>query len=465
MVNSFNYFYALFDQLRNKQDSFIDQFHLVGSRKSGKTLSAVDFLLLITQLEFTMKIYIFRKNTKDVYSTIWEEFLQAIERLEIKTTYISITYRTIKINRTKIYFIGLHDRYKNKVKNLGLASASGCRFAFTLWEERHEFTFKDWYEVKEALRGAHQFIDICTTNPWTISNEYINWCSKIFPFNEKKLIKTGADIKIFEQAINMNKPYKKKKIMRYLFHYSNYQINNLLNESDINQLEQLKTLSPTRARVSCYGLPGVEEGAIYGHCLPYISQQLPNEVINVFSAGIDFGYTKDATALIVVGFTNHYQKVIILKEYFHSNSVNNVFKDGLMQVKEIVYCLKKVAYEFVNIQRFGINVYCDTSNYVMIELLNKFAMEQNLNYLHFLPCKKIEVAFRVGFQLALLEARRVYVLPNCANFLRELSIARWDDKKNKAPLDIDNHTQDAFHYAFIPYMNDIKVNSNSYLFN
>ena len=447
IVKAFNYLYDFLELIQNKKEFKINEFNFLGSRKSGKTLSAVEILVLATCLNTRIRIYVFRKMVQDIEIGIWTEFKDKYQEFGLEP-YFNMSKKRIHMMNSIISFHGLHDRNKGKIKLLGLAGANQYDYIFILADEQRELSEQDKMELREAIRGRAQVIWIGTSNPWSISNWYIDYCNKTVPINKTLMMENGEQLQVIKNK---------------LFHYTNYTINDLLSKEDYNQLEELKVLNPTRAITACYGLPGIEHGAIYAHCLTKVSRFIQPDLV-AFQGGLDFGFTKDATALVVMGWTSHFSTINIIDEYYHSNR-GVVFKDNERQVKDIVNKCVEIAQRFPVIQRLGMIVYADTSNYTMIELLNKWSMTTGVaNWLTFKPCKKIAVPLRVGFQLALLEASRVNVDMKCENFWRELQLARWDENKKEQPVDEDNHTQDAFHYAFIPLMNYIKLSLNKFLF-
>ena len=447
MVNNFSYFYDLINLIKEKKELPLQSVYLIGSRKSGKTLSIVEFLSILLFLENArVRIYVFRKNAQDIEQSVWEEIISFLETINLPT-YINKIYRRIKYKHSKMTFHALHDRNKKKLKLSGIAGANKYDYAILWFEEAFEFNEQDIQEVKEAVRGNVKRMYLYSCNPWSETHWLIDYCNKSFPFNDIEMI---------------NKGFQRQHLKKELFHYTNYQINNLLSTDDYEQLEEVKRLNPVRARTACYGLTGIEQGAIYSHAIPKVSRLIPEGLI-WFSAGIDFGYIKDACALVIIGMSQDYKNVAILNEYYHSNS-GIVHKDNIEMANDMLKVILETMNQYSMIGVHGITIYCDTSNYAMIEILNKLVINRRIFNVLFRPCKKIEVYLRVGLQLDIMESSRLSVDIKATNFMRELSLARWDDRKAKpTPLDVDNHTQDAFHYAITPYYAQLQAKLNPYL--
>lgn len=452
ILNQFKYFKQLAYAISVNKPFIYDEFYLGGSRKSGKTISICILFILIINYEVPLRVYIFRKFVQDIEQTVWEEVLNTFAEfgLQVKT---NRQYRRIRYKDSLITFYGLHDRNKaQKSKLSGLSGANSLfKHAIVWFEEAYEFNQKDIEDVKEAIRGKIPRTYIYSFNPWSLSNWLVEYCNKHLPFNLYELQEKGYQFT----------GYKTK-----LFHYVNYQLNYYLSKWDIAQLSELEHTNPTRAKTACYGYFGIESGAIYSHALRYVSRNVIQDGIHLFAGGVDYGFRHDATTLILVAFKDNYEKIQIIKEYYHSN-FGSIHKDHNRLASDIINTLINALKEFRQLNNNFTYIYVDSSNLTFIEILNNKLIGRGLSHLFsFVPSKKVEVYYRVQLQLDLMESRRMIVSMNCVNFWKELQLARWDEtrKTNKPiPEDKDNHTQDAFHYATIPYYSLILAKSNPYM--
>ena len=447
MIANFQYLNSLTVNIVDKDIYNFKEIILGGSRKSGKTLSIVEFLINNIIYGFTKEkkyaVLVFRKEQKDIHDSIWTEYKNKLEQYEINYFENQTRYK-IFYNSSIITFHSLHDRNQKKKKLSGFASLHKYNGVFIHLEEAHEYNQADIEDIKEAIRGNDNIVWIYSFNPWSLSTYIVNRANTFLPFNLNQL-KTN-----FYQIVTL-----KDKLV----HYTNYKINELLPQTDKDYLNELEKLNPNRALTACYGYYGIEQGTIYSHTLDKISNYIPKERLYWYAGGIDFGFRQDATCLILIGTEQNFNTLNVLKEYYHTNK-SIIFKSNVDMVIDIINVIKKFLEQYQ--PTFFTYIYCDTSNYTMIELLNQYGIKMGIsNKVYFKPCTKIEVALRVGLQLGLLENERVNVDKACINFYKELGLARWDENKTGLKIkDIDNHSQDALHYAFTPWFNYFKKKIN-----
>ena len=452
LLQKFKYLDFIINQFQEKDMSFpCDNIYLIGGRKSGKTFSIILFcVLMFLWGKKKVRIITFRKYTKDIEQSVWEETLNIM----LDIGFVPKTnkkYRRISNGQSIWTFHGLNDKDGKRKKLSGFATLKRYQGVIVHIEEASEFEENEIFDIREAFRGNNNVLWIFSSNPWNLSHWLISYCHAKNKFSEYQLEKFGQQ---FRTIITNG--------TRELFHYTNWRVNELLPESDIKQIKQVKFISPQRARVVDIGLPGQEKGAIYGHAIDKVSGKLSD--MSLFQGGLDFGFKNDATAMIIIGCDAHFKIVNIISEYYHDNSTMQ-FKDHKTMAKDIVIELTKLGMIYPILKQ-GIIIYCDINSYAMIEILNDEVALTNNFWIVFSPCKKIEVNLRVGLQLAIMEDYRMNVNNNCVWFKRELTLARWDDNKTKATiLDKDNHTQDAFHYAIIPWYNYLQRKTNPYMLN
>ncbi len=447
-----------FSYLKNilKYD-YINEYHLAGGRKSGKTFNLFLWFVLYIYGYFKdkkIKVLIFRKYHKDLESTIIDEMRNIFIDLELEINESKYN-NTFYCGDSQISFKAVNQRDK-KVKSLsGLANLRRYDLVLVHFEEAWEFDEKDISLIKEAIRGYKDIRYFYSTNPWEIENWYIKYLNTNLQFNKKELKAKGQMLSV---------------VNRKLFHYVNYQVNKQLNPFEIWEFKQMEIHNPIRAEVVCYGMFGHEGGTVYDcSMIKKISKLKKYQHIGI---GIDFGIRRDATAVIVSGITDDFSQVDVIWEYYHSNKdlMNPKTVKQMCEeiVKELSTFLKDhFAREWNDID-YSFSVICDNSDPAFMERLDEISF--NLVDMKFSVegINKKEIIDRVNLQQALISENRLGVhIENCGNFWGEIKNVIWDDesKKKGAIVDKDNHTQDAFHYGTIlQYESELKDGLSSLYF-
>ncbi len=434
MVAKSKYLDHLLGQMIRKETLDITEINAIGSRKAGKTMAIAELIVKAFIVpDIKIKAYVFRKDVNSVKDSVFEELVIQFQNHDF-VPYINLTNTSFKngVGRGADFIRckGLAATNQKRAKLTGMAGNSMFDYVIVWFEEAYEFEEKDVLDVMEAIRGAKQILTIYSTNPWTITNWYIGRANEKVPFDESIMMATGNQLTI---------------VGKKLYHYTNWRINEFLEQTDKDQLLQLEKDNPVRARVASFGLPGIETGSIYAPYIHHISRLIPKS--SFYQGGVDFGYRKDATALMVIGHNPDYKVLNVVGEYYHSNAVGQ-FKTMDIMVNDIInkLCMLANSSKHSLISR-GIIIYCDTSNWPVIEWLNRVAYERHLLWMSFKPCKKISIEHRTGFKIQMISNNRVNVDIECVNFMRELELAQWDTTKAKlTPMDKDNHTLDALDY-------------------
>ncbi len=104
----------------------------------------------------------------------WQELKQIIRATYPSINFIiSETKKTIEFNGSKITCKYLHSQDNSNVKLTGLASIYLYDYVNTWSDERYEITENDYQDLKDAIRGRNQLLEIESCNPWSILNEFI----------------------------------------------------------------------------------------------------------------------------------------------------------------------------------------------------------------------------------------------------------------------------------------------------
>ncbi|WP_342218995.1 phage terminase large subunit [Spiroplasma endosymbiont of Amphimallon solstitiale] len=376
----------------------------------------------------------------------WQELKQIIRATYPSINFIiSETKKTIEFNGSKITCKYLHAQDNSNVKLTGLASNYLYDYVIIWSDERYEITENDYQDLKDAIRGANQLLEIESCNPWSILNEFIKKTINACPQNEKQIINEYEQFTIIDKTI---------------YHYQNWKLNSHLKDSDKQQLLEIETLDPISARVRSHGLVGYESGGIYSHLLPKISRVIQKSYR--FSAGLDYGFKDDALACLLIGFDYDFNFVNVIDCLKIENKL--VRYDNKQLARLVVEFYIKLAKENVYLDEYGLTVYCDFSNYTFIEMLNDTAIKYRISsWLYFKDCVKLRLEFRIGKNVALMASERLNISMNAQALLDEFRLAVWDPKSIKQiSLAGNDHLRDAFDYAIEPYIRNLSANINPY---
>ncbi|WP_174480395.1 phage terminase large subunit [Spiroplasma endosymbiont of Danaus chrysippus] len=296
MLSNFGYLLDIAKKMYLKQPLNINKIKQLGSRKSGKTFSDIEFLGILLMLEnINIHAYLIRNMSKQLNDS-WQELKQIIRATYPSINFIiSETKKTIEFNGSKITCKYLHSQDNSNVKLTGLASNYLYDYVIIWSDERYEITENDYQDLKDAIRGANQLLEIESCNPWSILNEFIKKTINACPQNEKQIINEYEQFTIIDNTI---------------YHYQNWKLNTYLKDSDKQQLLEIEKLDPISARVRSHGLVGYESGGIYSHLIHKISRLLQPSYR--FSAGLDYGFKDDALACLLIGFDYNFKFVNVI---------------------------------------------------------------------------------------------------------------------------------------------------------
>lgn len=432
MVKAYGYYRQLLEAMKNKKALPVTRINLSGSRMSSKTFSSIDFMILACIVAKT-KVYAFRYMNDDVRK-LWEQILEIIgsypgllDRLSVNIT----SRRIIFPNGSMIELYGLHKQKNDEVKLTGLSGAIGFDYGIAFAEERYEIDDKEWSAVLQAIRGFKHFMEIHAANPWINSNDYVKYCNDSLAFDLKKLKNNGEQF---------------KKVKDEIFHYSNYQINECIEESDKKKLLLAAKHDPHRANTILFGYPGIPEGAIWKHCLDKMNREQDWEDANKYIGCVDYGEKGDATAAYIIGISPNYTHAHIQHEYYWSNA------KGAKEFKDTSVLAHETAEHFIKFFRdndlqHNLDVFVDAAAIPFITALNNVVSEYGWgDVIHFYQSTKYKVAERVEQVKTMASFGIISVDKNCPNARREYQEATYS-KKTTEYRDGDDHAQDAIEYG------------------
>lgn len=460
MVDAYSWIYDIVKCIINGDKIPLDEFNLVGSRKSAKTTSYfILYLILACIAPFSFGWVNVRERVKDA-SDMFKDLKS------IADTY-QIAYRAnekdleLEINGNICRFYGVDNNRKTRgSKKAGIPHFTNVRYLFIFFEERYEFSEEHISAVKEAVRSVSddpnfhaQMIILNACNPWSKKNEYIKYCSKHMSWDVNQLKKTGNQISIVEI------PLRDGQVKKALFQYTNWRVcREFLSQSEINTILDTWNIDPRRAAVVDYGLPGSEDGAIYTHLLNHLGESIYKEQ-DWLIAGGDYGWGRKETS----GKTAFYFGGATLDDGI--DIYNEYVQDNHTYIKSPT----QVAQEVVEFYKYSMNVYMKQNNKVyvpelvvrvdnmavgFIDILNNTARQNRLEWLMFVKCKKHPVADRIEITLALLAGQKLRINTKDAKYPvkllpQELDFAQYEESRSgkQNRLKENDHGINGFEYA------------------
>ena len=458
LPKDYGYLWDVVKLIKNNKEVPIDEFNLIGGRKSAKTTS---LLLLGTVLSFTapdkVGFICFRDRISDSLNLL-EDFIEVLDAYDVPYKVVKSRAQII-VNGNVIRFVGLNSNIKNKsAKKAGLPRFGDVKYAFMFFEERFEFDESDVRSAVEAVRSMGnqktQYIVLNACNPWAKSSPYIQYCSKIQPWNLNILKETGSQLGIYE--VPLGDGYSK----RVLMHYTNWRVAaQYLSATEIAKIKETHTLDKARAAVVDYGLPGYEQGAIYTHLLNHIGKAIDIKDQDFFIGGGDYGWGRDAhsgkTAFVFAAGTID-DGLDVYGEYIWWN--NEYVKSPNQIADEVIrFYIEQVRQYAVNNGISNpptLNVRVDLSNIAFIQILNDTARKYRIDHwLKFIKCKKLPITDRIEVTLSLMSRGKLRFANSVKVLKQEMELAQYAEIETQKRVKKNDHCLNAFEYAIEPLMN------------
>ena len=205
----------------------------------------------------------------------------------------------------------------------------------------------------------------------------------------------------------------------------NYQVNEFLDEQDRALFAKMKERNPRRYQVAGLGQWGVHEGLIFENWRQErfsVGEIIKNpNCTPIF--GLDFGFTKDPTALFC-GVVDTVQKTLyVFDELYARGLTNRALAEALIEKD----CTREI-------------IRADSAEPKSIEELRRLGIRK-IN-----GVKKGPDSVRHG--ILTLQDYEIIVHPKCANFIREISAYTWaENAKNRPDPRAEDHLMDAMRYA------------------
>lgn len=428
----------------------VDEFNITGGRKSAKSVSVQIIFGLILNLPISCALFGFRASMDGV-KEFFKDMCETLDAAGIpyKSNYSKLAI-TGKYNTMR--FIGLNSMSKSTAKKAGLARVGDVKYIFKYYEERFEFTTKDYQALQEAVRGMNpksQTITFNVCNPWAKSSPYVAYCGKYQKWDLNVLKTTGSQFGKYteldqETGITITK----------VFHYTNWRVaRHVLSNSEINEIRNTWNIDRNRALTTDYGLPGYEDGAIYTHLLSSIGPPLYQGEGQYIVAGMDYGWSQKANGgktACYFGTANMENGVDILAEYVQDNAVAPKSPDKV--------CTEIVSFYIDSVEHYmrkcnmysipSVTVRVDNMSVGIINILNKTAAQFRVNHwLTFIKCRKYPIQDRVELTTNLMGGHWLRINPECKNLFMEFELARYDDTEQQKRIKENDHSINAFEYA------------------
>lgn len=297
---------------------------LEGSSRSGKTYSAILFLIYYCLKEQNKTIFIIRQTYASHKTTTYDTFGKVLSSLNMVNPFLDAKDVTImRIGTNTIHFLGADKSSKFEGANSDIA----------YFNEILDIPQEIFDSVEQRCQG---FI--------------------IADFNPK-----------FSQHWVYDKVMKRED-MSYL--HSTYVVNKFISPTELKKILSYDPTNPKnieqgtaddyRWNVYGLGLRKPPEGLIFNN-IEWIDE-FPSDIQNVFF-GLDFGFTVDPTALVRIGLVGNdlFLKKEIYTPFQDSGELYEVCKDIIKQA--VVYADRSDKYQgqgigFVSdLRRIGLNIY------------------------------------------------------------------------------------------------------------
>lgn len=367
-----------------------------GSRASKKSKTAALWFIYNLMKYDKSNLLVIRKTYRTLKDSCFTDLKWACERLKVSSLWdfkLSPLEATYKPTGQKILFRGLDDPLK--------ITSITVEYGYLCWawlEEAYEVMNEDDFNIlDESIRGE---MPDYLWKQWTITFN---------PWNDRHWLKKRFFDTHDDSILAMT---------------TNYICNEWLDEADLALFERMKRTNPRRYQVAGLGEWGVIEGLVYEN---WKEQGFKLDDVIRFKAlsGLDFGYTQDPSAFLVVFFDKDNSKLYIWDE---------MYKKGLSN-RKIYEEIKKMNYKKVRIT-------ADSAEPKSIDELRGYGLRIK-------GAAKGRDSIMNGIQF--IQDLEIIIHPRCINFLIEISNYVFDKdrfgKPINRPIDDFNHLMDAMRYA------------------
>lgn len=177
------------------------------------------------------------------------------------------------------------------------------------------------------------------------------------------------------------------------------------------------------------------------------------EWFQMFSAGLDTSYSQkspDTIAMSFIGITNR-GRCVVLEERVYNNAELQTPLAPSDTVRNLVDFLERCS------RTWGIcrEVYIDSADQATLTEWEKFRRSHGSAFNAFPAWKKMKIIDRINAQQDWFLHDRFQVAAHCGTYISELDAYSYQEGKDNAPEDGNDHMINSVQYAFIPYKNAI----------
>lgn len=367
-----------------------------GSRASKKSKTAALWFIYNLMKYDKSNLLVIRKTYRTLKDSCFTDLKWACERLKVSSLWdfkLSPLEATYKPTGQKILFRGLDDPLK--------ITSITVEYGYLCWawlEEAYEVMNEDDFNIlDESIRGE---MPDYLWKQWTITFN---------PWNDRHWLKKRFFDTHDDSILSMT---------------TNYICNEWLDEADLALFERMKRTNPRRYQVAGLGEWGVIEGLVYENWKEQ-SFKLDDVIKFKMLSGLDFGYTQDPSAFLVIFYDKDNSKLYIWDE---------MYKKGLSN-RKIYEEIKKMNYK-------RIRIIADSAEPKSIDELRGYGLRIK-------GAAKGRDSIMNGIQF--IQDLEIIIHPRCINFLTEISNYVFDKdrfgKPINRPIDDFNHLMDAMRYA------------------
>ena len=374
-----------------------------GSKKSKST--ALDYIYKMLKYPWANLLVVRRFSNTNKQST-YTDLKWAANRLKVSHLFKfneSLPEITVKATGQKILFRGLDDPLK-----ITSITVDNGLLAWLWLEEAYQVENKDKFDtLVESIRGSvddkNFFKQITVTfNPWSERH----WLKSAFFDEETRFNDVFADT-------------------------TTYRDNEWLDQQDIDRYEDLWRTNPRRAAVVANGDWGVAEGLVFeNYTIRDFDIMATIKRVGETAAGIDFGFTHDATTFprLAVDLDNK-ELWVYAEHYEHAMTTDDIYN-------MIVDADMKNAW-----------ITADSAEQRLIAELKAKGISR------ITPSVKGAGSINAGIDF--MKQFKIYIHPSCVKTIEEFDTYVYkQDKDGKwlnEPIDANNHIIDAIRYALERY--------------
>lgn len=374
-----------------------------GSKKSKTT--ALNFITRLLKYPWANLLVVRRYSNTNKQST-YTDFKWACNQLKVAHLFKfneSLPEITVRNTGQKILFRGLDDELK--ITSITVDVGSLC---WAWFEEAYQIETEDKFStVVESIRGSLDVPDFfkqitVTFNPW---NER-HWLKRVFFDKDTQRADTLALT-------------------------TTYKCNEWLDEIDRQRYEDLYITNPRRACIVCDGEWGVAEGLVFENTrVEDFDVQKTIQRVKETTAGMDFGFTQDATTLICVAVDFENKRLYLYNEHYQK----------AMLTDDIVKMLKDKGMQHSYISADS------AENRLIAEIRSK-------GISRIVPSLKGKGSIMQGIQF--MQGFQIVIHPSCEHTIEEFNTYTFKQDKEgnwlNEPIDANNHIIDAVRYSLERY--------------